>query len=252
MATYEERRAARQDRIDGRAAAKTAEASAHYKAARAAVEHIPMGQPILVGHHSEGRHRRDLARSDNAMRKSCEASREAERLESTRATSAVLATDDDALDVLAARIAEAEAQQERMRAANKAILAKKGAAGLLAAGFTEAQAAAILKPDVMGAVGFPSYALSNNSANIRRMKERLAALTRAKAATTTTRTVGDVRIVENAGSQRIELHFPGKPSAEVIAKLKASGFRWAPSAQAWQRHLNNAGRYAARHVLGEG
>ena len=31
---------------------------------------IPAGQPILVGHHSERRHRRDLATVDRAMRKS--------------------------------------------------------------------------------------------------------------------------------------------------------------------------------------
>ncbi|WP_257829889.1 DUF3560 domain-containing protein [Burkholderia glumae] len=31
-------------------------------------EHIPLGQPILVGHHSEGRHRRDLARMDASIR----------------------------------------------------------------------------------------------------------------------------------------------------------------------------------------
>ena len=34
---------------------------------------IPFGQPILVGHHSEGRHRRALIRADNAMRRSIEA-----------------------------------------------------------------------------------------------------------------------------------------------------------------------------------
>jgi len=40
-------------------------------------EHIPLGQPILVGHHSEHRHRRDLDRSWNAMGKSVEFSNKA-------------------------------------------------------------------------------------------------------------------------------------------------------------------------------
>jgi len=35
---------------------------------------IPLGQPILVGHHSERRHRRAIERSDNAMRKGIEES----------------------------------------------------------------------------------------------------------------------------------------------------------------------------------
>lgn len=39
---------------------------------------IPFGQPILVGHHSEGRHRRTLEKADNAMRKSIEEGDKAE------------------------------------------------------------------------------------------------------------------------------------------------------------------------------
>lgn len=39
------------------------------------------GSPVLVGHHSEKRHRRDLARVDNAMRASVEETRLAERHE---------------------------------------------------------------------------------------------------------------------------------------------------------------------------
>ena len=40
----------------------------------------PMGQPILVGHHSEGRHRRDLERSDRLTRRSIEESDRAQEL----------------------------------------------------------------------------------------------------------------------------------------------------------------------------
>ena len=40
----------------------------------------PMGQPILVGHHSEGRHRRDLARADRLTRRSIEESDRASEL----------------------------------------------------------------------------------------------------------------------------------------------------------------------------
>ena len=48
--------------------------------AMGAVEGIPFGQPILVGHHSEKRHRAAIAKSDNAMRKSIEESDKASRL----------------------------------------------------------------------------------------------------------------------------------------------------------------------------
>jgi hypothetical protein len=39
---------------------------------------IPLGQPILVGHHSESRHRKVIERADNAMRKSIEEDTKAE------------------------------------------------------------------------------------------------------------------------------------------------------------------------------
>lgn len=41
---------------------------------------IPPGQPILVGHHSERHHRRDLDKIDRNMRKTIEESKKAERL----------------------------------------------------------------------------------------------------------------------------------------------------------------------------
>ena len=49
-----------------------------YKKSNDAVSGIVFGQPILVGHHSEKRHRRDLDKSWNAMGKSVEESKKAE------------------------------------------------------------------------------------------------------------------------------------------------------------------------------
>ncbi len=42
---------------------------AEHAAEHAILDRIPMGQPIQVGHHSEGRHRRDLARADGHARR---------------------------------------------------------------------------------------------------------------------------------------------------------------------------------------
>jgi hypothetical protein len=67
--------------------------------------------------------------------------------------------------------------------------------------------------------------------------------------TTHATTEGEVEVVENPEAGRVQLMFPGKPSETTRALLKRNGFRWAPSQDAWQRHLNNAGRYAARQVL---
>ena len=50
-------------------------------------------------------------------------------------------------------------------------------------------------------------------------------------------------------SMRIQLFFEGKPYPEVREILKRNGFRWAPSVGAWQRQLNENGKYAVKSVL---
>ncbi len=59
---YEERRESRIERLENRVAAAQTESNAAYEAAHSIMKHIPPGQPILVGHHSERHHRRDLDR----------------------------------------------------------------------------------------------------------------------------------------------------------------------------------------------
>ena len=67
MSTRSERKQNRIDRYNElarKAETKSIEAFEH---SNSIVKCIPMGQPILVGHHSEKRHRRDLDKSWNAM-----------------------------------------------------------------------------------------------------------------------------------------------------------------------------------------
>jgi hypothetical protein len=118
-------------------------------------------------------------------------------------------------------------------------------------GFSEAAITTLFTPQwgERGPIGISAYELTNNNANIRRMRARLADLELARKIEYRERTVDDVRIVEDPDAMRIRLHFPGKPSPEVIAKLKQHGFRWAPSERAWQRQLNAAGHMGADLVL---
>ena len=60
------------DRYREYAANARRRSSEAYEASHAAVENIPFGQPILVGHHSENRHRRALKLQDSRMQKSIE------------------------------------------------------------------------------------------------------------------------------------------------------------------------------------
>jgi len=60
----------RAERFDGYRANRAADAESARQGVDRIGEHIPFGQPILVGHHSERHARRDCERMDNGMRRS--------------------------------------------------------------------------------------------------------------------------------------------------------------------------------------
>lgn len=97
------------------------------------------------------------------------------------------------------------------------------------------------------------FSTTNSRAELRRLQQRLAVVARMKERGTKSQELetnaGAVEIKENADIARIQLIFPGKPDDTTRCILKANGFRWSPSQGAWQRHLNEAGRYAAQQVL---
>lgn len=86
-----DRAEARAEALDAKAARKAQEAAAAELAHREATGRLPEGgEPIKVGHHSEGRHRRAIDRAHAAMGRSVEADRAAtyaaERAESAKHT----------------------------------------------------------------------------------------------------------------------------------------------------------------------
>jgi len=70
--TLQERAEERYGRFAGYKANAGRRATEAMDASRKAVEGIPFGQPILVGHHSEKRHRRDIARAQRAADRAVE------------------------------------------------------------------------------------------------------------------------------------------------------------------------------------
>ena len=69
MNSYEEKQESRKQRLLDRADKADRDSDAAYKSSHDATAGIPFGQPILVGHHSEARHRRALDKSWNQMGK---------------------------------------------------------------------------------------------------------------------------------------------------------------------------------------
>ena len=45
--------------------------------------------------------------------------------------------------------------------------------------------------------------------------------------------INGIQIFENRETNRLQLTFDGKPSADIIQELKRDGFRWYRSESAW-------------------
>jgi len=223
---------------------------------------IPFGQPILVGHHSEHRDRRYRERIHNKMRRAIELSKHAERLRGAAASvgSGGISSDDpDAVAKLREQVEHLENRQHIMKRLNAA-WRKHGSPrpdnsegwAKLAEEFGNtdnfAKLRAWMARDPLKRAPYPDYQLSNNNANIRRVRERIAQLEQHSARETKERTIGPVTIREDTTENRVLLLFPGKPAEEVRRMLKSNGFRWSPTRGAWSRMLNNAGIASAEYV----
>jgi hypothetical protein len=247
---YEKRQAERKARLEDIADRLRAESDSAYQTARRMADVIPFGQPILVGHHSEGRDRRYRARIWRKQDQACELAAKAKHYAEKAAsvgTGGISSDDPAAVEKLKGELAKLERLQETMKKAN-ALVRKNDREGLAALGFSETRISQLFTPDFCGRIGFPDYALTNNGANIRRIRKRIEELQTAPT-DTTERQEGEATIREDATENRVMLIFPGKPSDEVRAMLKASGFKWSPNRGAWVRFLNNAGRAAAQYVV---
>ena len=96
---------------------------------------------------------------------------------------------------------------------------------------------------------YSSFELSNNNANIRRVKERIKELEQ-KATDTTLRgwTFENGSIVANRELNRLQILFDEKPDEELRTKLKRNGFKWSSRQGVWQRLLNRNAIYAAKRI----
>lgn len=183
MTTYRERRLARAERLREWADKREARSQADLTQAHRMADAIPFGQPILVGHHSEGRDRRyrdrmhgTMARGVENGRKATEMSRKADSIEAA-ADRAIYDDDADATERLTERIAGLEAERARIVAYNKSC--RKGERDVTM--LDERQQAELvslarighgLRPDG----SFASYHTSNLSGNVGRLRKRLEQL----------------------------------------------------------------------------
>lgn len=254
---YQERKQSKIDRYRELAEKNKNESSALWDQGNKMASVIPFGQPILVGHHSENRDRNYRNKIDNKFRKSIEIEEKAtyyeEKAERMESNNAIFSDDPEAGEKIAEKIKRLENNQNIMKLSNKIIKSNKPDAvkidELIKLNFTESQAVKLLAPDFCGRLGFPSYALTNNNANINRLKKRLTYVEKLASVETSEIEINGVKIVDNQDANRLQIFFPNIPSPEIRTELKRSGFRWSPTNKAWQSYRSAQANWKAKEIV---
>jgi hypothetical protein len=218
------------------------------------IANITQGEPIKIGHHSEARHRKDLERMDNAMRGAVDASKKADYYDDKAAAivdnRAISSDDPQVLQKLRDQLEQLIKKQTFMKQVNRLIRTGNKDAFLALPGISEKHWVNLNEDGRHGGKGFASYELTNNNANISRIKKRVTALEREERRPASDQVIKGIRLVENKEANRIQLIFPQEPSDKIKEVLKRQfAFKYSKLEGAWQRFLNNAGRYAAKSFL---
>lgn len=225
MNTYQQKIEAKRERFACLATRKSELSSTLYKKANGMMQFIPFGQPILVGHHSEKRGRAFRARIGSNMERSIEEAKKADYYAEKAAsygTHGISSDDPEAISKIKAEVAALEADQTMMKAKNK---------------------------ESKGEKPFPGWQLTNNSANIRRLKKRIETLERLSKVEKAPVSGDGYRIEWNTDENRVMIHFDEIPSPETRTKLKGRGFKWSPTRSAWVRMASEAAWYQAQNIL---
>ncbi len=214
---YLERQEYKKDLYQERAEQADKRSQAHYERHRDIASVIPMGQPILIGHHSEKRHRNDLKRIDNEMRKSIQESEKADyyrnKVDNIDNSKVISSDDPQAIEKLQARIEELEKAKVEVKA----------------------------RPHEY-------YELPYLNADIRRAKERIKEIQELEVLQFEEITFNGGKAILNRDINRLQLLFDDKPDEETRTLLKGHGFKWSRYEQAWQRLYIRAVRYVIEKI----
>ncbi len=179
------------------------------------------GQPLLIGHHSEKRHRADLKRMDNHFRKANELQEKSDyyesKAESAQNNSAISSDDPEAIQKL----------EEQLHALEK------------------------LREDTKK-VEHTSYELNYISADIRRIKARIKELKELDQIEFKSIIIKNGKIIHNKEKNRLQILFDEIPEETVRDKMKQNGFKWARTDKAWQRLFNTNAIRAIKRLINEG
>jgi hypothetical protein len=259
---YEAKRQARYERLKVAAERAQAAGESSLKSGQMMFDFIPMGQPILVGHYSEQRDRNYRERARNKISRGYELYKKAEefrsRAESIQDNDAIYTDDPNATGKLDEKIAALESLQARYKAINKAHAAYiKNPASLDKCELSDADKTTIQnytpryswEPHPIA-----PYQLTNLSANIRRLKERLQVVSKKQAMYDEDITINGIRIEGRPSENRLRLFYPGRVDSETYRLLRRHGFRVLRSEGegAFSAYYNNNALYFVKiHIKKE-
>lgn len=220
MNAYEEKQEAKRDKLQKRAANVRAEANAKFEAGTKALEAIPFGQPILIGHHSERSDRAYRGRAVSKIDKSFELFNKADQLESRAdgiGTGGISSDDPDAISKLDEKLLKAEEAHALMVERN-----------------LEARENGQEKP-------YRSFELTNSRARINSITKRIEQFQRSRQSAPMQPKEGNGwKMYEDEDDNRIVIKFTERPAPDVCKSLRSYGFLWSPSRGAWVRKVVNA------------
>lgn len=228
---YDERQEEKAEHFrDQRAKAKARSAS-YYKASSSISDVIPFGQPILVGHHSEARHRRDIDKIHRYMRKSLDEREKADyysrKIKGIESSKSISSDDPSAIPQLESKLKKLNERREKIKEFNK-------------------------KARKKGDPVADAYILANLGGNIRSVKVRIKALQASEKVEDSVKESKGVKLRINKDINRVQIITDTKPPQEIITKLKRSGFRWSPRGGCWQRkNINNQSIYLGEDIYND-
>lgn len=159
----------------------------------------------------------------------------------------ISADDPQAIQKLEAKLEKLQAAQDTMKAVNAYYRKHKTLDGCpnLSAERIEKMKGEMSSQWHIDDKPYPSWALSNNSAEIRRVKGRIAELTRKQETAYAGWEFDGGTVEANREDNRLQIFFEEKPDEKTRETLRENGFRWSPKAGAWQRQLNDNAIYVA-------
>lgn len=217
---YEERRRQRIERYK-ELSMKAQERSSRYSNSNAnRILQITPGQPILVGHHSEKKHRKLIKRAQDDIRKSIEEDNKSkfykERVITAENSKVIYSDDPQAINKLKEKLERLENERASIKAREHS-----------------------------------TWELTNIGATIRETKKRIERLEKLDNIDFKEINLENGKVIHNKEINRIQFLFDNIPDEETRKTLKSHGFRWSRYEKAWQREFNFNCIRATRSIVKE-